>query len=378
MIQNNKKLEEKVSELHEKIPFVNASDTTAVVQHSGLQKVVNHDDYIRKLKEGRVTISSLSFSTWPYDNFNLASKSIYRFYRILDKYRDDVSLITSYADVKNIINTGKVGFILHFHNTSMIDDDAGLLSILHKLGLRVMGLTYQGRNLVGDGCGETSSCGLSSFGYKVVDELNRLHILIDLAHSGPKTYMDTLEFSRDPVVYTHGCVKKLCDIPPGRHLSDEQIHALAEKGGVLGMMAKHLNPPFNSKGEVQEMPMDLYMQHLEYVVNLVGVDHVGIGTENGEDKGGTVENQVVQAREFEARYYKPEQTGLIPKRLLEDQLKGDALASDHKKRYAVVGTETVQTVKKNLLKELVGRGYSDGEITKILSGNFLRIFEKIW
>jgi membrane dipeptidase len=376
MIEITKSQEERVAELHEKVPFVNASDTTAVVTHSGFSKTTDLDAYVEKLKKGKVTIASLSFLSWAYDNFVQASKTIYKFYRLLDKYKDDVSLITARKDVEEVIRNGKIGFIMHFHNTSMIDDDVGLLSILHKLGLRVMQLTYQGRNLVGDGCGEKSGCGLSSFGYKVVDEMNRLHILIDLTHSGPKTYMDTLEFSKDPVVYTHGCVKAFCDIPPGRHLSDEQIHALGEKGGVMGMMAKHLNSPLDKEGKVQGMPMSLYMKHMERVVDLVGIDHVGIGTENGE--GRSVEDGFSLAREFTARYYKPEEVGLISKPLLKAQMKGAMTTSDYRKRYAVAGTETVLTVKRNLLREFVGRGYSDQDIAKILGGNFLRIYKKIW
>lgn len=376
MIQLSKREEEHISELHEKIPFVNASDTTAVVEHSGFAKVTDLDAYVEKLKKGRVSIASLSFPTWPYDNFTQTAKSFSKFYKVLEKYKDDLSLVTSYADVKRVLEEDKVGFLLHLHNTSMIDDDVGLLSILHKLGLRVMQLTYQGRNLVGDGCGEKSNCGLSSFGYKVMEEINRLHILVDLDHAAPKTFMDALEFSKDPVVYSHGCVRALCDIPPGRHLNDDQIQALAEKDGVMGMMAKHLNPPIDSKGNVQGMSMDLYMKHLEYVVDLVGVDHVGIGTENGE--GRVMEDGLALAKEFKARYYKPEETGLTAKPLLEKHLKGTMSASDYQKRYRVEGTETVLTLKRNLLRELVGRSYSDQEIAKILSGNFFRIYEKIW
>jgi membrane dipeptidase len=252
------------------------------------------------------------------------------------------------------------------------------MSILKKLGLMVMQLTYQGRNLVGDGCGEDpkTSCGLSSFGRRVIDEMNRLHILIDLTHSSQKTFMDTLKISKDPVIYSHGCAKALCDEPRGRHLSDDQIHELAEKGGVLGMMAKHLNPPITPTGEVREMTMDDYMRHFEYVVNLVGINHVGIGTENGEDK--SIEDVTALSREFEVRYYKPEVSGLYPKPLHEAHLTGTATLDNHRRRYAALGTEKVAALKRNLLVELVNRGFSDKEIVKILGGNFLKIYKKIW
>lgn len=376
MVQISKQGEDRVLELHEKIPFVQASDTTALTPHAGFSEAVNIQEYIEKLKTGRINIISLSFVTWAYDNFTQATKSIYQLYKLLDKHKDALSLITSYNDVKNVIDEGRIGVIMHFHNTSMADDDVGLLSILHRLGLRIMQLTYQGRNLVGDGCGEKSNCGLSSFGYKFVEEMNRLRILIDLAHAGKKTFMDALDFSKDPVIYSHGCVEALSKLPPGRHLSDEQIKALAEKDGVLGMMAKHLNPPIGPSGEFQAMTMDDYMKHLEYVVDLVGVDHVGIGTENGE--GRSLGDSKNLAREFTARYYKPEETGLYAKAYVDANLKGTLSVADHKKRYSAAGTETVVTLKKNLLRELVARGYSDKEIAKILSGNFLRIYRKIW
>ena len=369
MVQISKKEEEHVSELLDKIPFVNASDTTTVVPLSlrdYTRQAVDTTMYIEKLKKGRINIVHIAFLTWPYDFFYPAIKNIAKFYRVLDDYKDDLLLVTSYEDVKRAVGEGKVGAIMHFHSSTMIDDNIDFLSVLKKLGLRVMQLTYFGRNLVGDGSMEKPeiSGGLSSFGYKFVEEMNRLHILVDLAHSGPKTYMDALEFSTDPVINSHGCVQVLGSRPLSRGLSDEQIHALAEKGGVMGMMAKHITPR-----EVGPITLDDFMRHLEYVVNLVGVDYVGIGTEAGE--GRTAEDLFALSREVQARQYQPASPQPITSNRPRD-------SSDRLKTYTVQGTETVLTLKRTLLRGLVGRGYSDQEIAKILSGNFFRIYQKIW
>jgi membrane dipeptidase len=374
MVQISKKEEEHVSELHEKIPFVNASDTTTVVPLSlrdYTRQAVDTNMYIEKLIKGGINIVHLAFLTWPYDFFYQAIKNIAKFYRVLDDCKDDLLLVTSYEDVKRAVGEGKVGAIMHFHSSTMIDDNIDFLSVLKKLGLRVMQLTYFGRNLVGDGSMEKPeiSGGLSSFGYKFVEEMNRLHILVDLAHSGPKTYMDALEFSKDPIVNSHGCVQALGSYPESRGLNDKQIHALAEKGGVMGIMAKHLKPRFGPKGEINVITMDDYMKHLEYVIDLVGVDYVGIGTEAGE--GRTAEDLFALSREVQARQYRP----ASPQPITSNRPRN---SSDRLKTYTVQGTETVLTLKRNLLRELVGRGYSDQEITKILSGNFFRIYQKIW
>lgn len=379
MIQLSKKQEEHVSELRQKIPLVNAADTTTIVNNTGFSKPVDAARYVEKLKKGGINIVHFNFISWPFDNFYRAAKNIYRFYKVLEKCKDDLLLVDSYEDVRKVAGEGKVGAIMHFHSPTVIEDDLGFLSILHRLGLRAMELAWQGRSLVGDGCGEKpeTSCGLSSFGYKFVKEMNRLHILIDLAHSSRKTFMDAVEFSKDPVIYSHGCVQALCDEPRGRHLSDEQIRALAEKGGVLGIMAKQLTPAvIGPKGEINEMTMDDYMRHLEYVVQLVGVDYVGIGTENGE--GRVIEEIEALDREIEARFYEPAWAPISDKALYDAAKKGRISPSDKLKRYAAKGTESILMLKTNLLRELVGRGYSDQEIAKILSGNFFRIYKELW
>jgi membrane dipeptidase len=377
MFKLDKSEEDRVLELHKKLPFVNASDMTSVVQLPTGQAHFD-EKYIEKLRKGRVSIIHLSWLFWLFDNFYQSVKRIYGMYKVLDKYKDDLALITSYDSIEKAMVQGKIGVIMHSHNSSIIDDDVGLLSILHKLGLRVMQLTYQGSNLVAGGCAARSSYGLTSFGVKAISEMNRLGILIDLAHVGYATFMDTLEISKENVIYSHGGVHSLCETRKERNLTDEQIKALAEKDGVMGIMAKPnaLNP----RGREEGATISDYMRHLEYVVKLVGVDYVGIGTENAGWKTweGAMKSGRVVLKEFIARFHDPKspllKLSIVPNSISEKAWSPAVVEM----RDSAKGLEDVSKLKLNLIRGLVNSGYSDQEISKILGGNFLRVYRKIW
>lgn len=367
MLKLQKVVMDRVLNLKERLPLVNASDSTTVVAHPG-RKVHFNYEYIKKLKRGRINVIHLSFTFWPWDSFYFAIKRLYGLYTVLKKYRKDLTLVIKYENIKEAIMQDKISVIIHSHSPCVIDDDLGLLLILYKLGLRVIQPAYQGRNLVSDGCGERDGAGLSSFGIKFVEESNRLGILIDLAHSGPRTYTDVLDYSKDPVIYSHGCALALCNEPKGRHLTDEQIHALAEKDGVIGIMGIHLIPKVTSEGKLAVATIEDYMRHLQYIVDLVGVNHVGIGLEIGYSHSW--EDEMALRRGFKARFHDPYQ--LTSKEADEIQTPTRAMG------YNTKGLQNPSKLKINLISKLVARGYSDQEIGKILSGNFFRIYKRVW
>ena len=220
------------------------------------------------------------------------------------------------------------------------------IDTLHGLGVRMMMLTFNSRNYVGDGCGERTDSGLSYFGLDVVDRMNKVGMMIDLSHCGDKTTLDTIEASKDPVLFNHTGARALhpkCK----RMKTDEAMKALAEKGGLMGISAV---PNQLSNAKRQGIP-DM-MNHIDYAVKLIGVDHVAIGLDN------VFGDQV-------AHHRAGAKTVFLLSRI------GQELNADY-----MEGIESPEEWP-NITRGLVSRGYSDQEIEKIIGGNALRTMEQV-
>jgi len=281
--------------------------------------------------------------------FAQSMKDLCEWHKTLEKYSDHMMQATSTTDIREAKRIGKVAVVFGTQNTRCIEDNTAFLKLFHKLGFRIFQLTYQQKNLVGDGCGERRDSGLSrKFGHSVVSEMNRLGILIDLSHVGPVTSMEAIDLSKDPVAITHTGVYAIAGTV--RTQKDDIIRALAEKGGVMGQGAFSLlvkKNPATTRPTVED-----FLDHIDYVVNLVGVDHIGLGLDIAEDR---------------------------PIELWERRMRTDPELREGMTLETWV-TQGIDSVLKltNITKGLVARGYSDQEIMKILGENFLRLFEKVW
>lgn len=265
--------------------------------------------------------------------------------------RPEIMLATTADDITRAKSMGKVAIIGAFQNAAPIqlEDDVNMLTIYHRLGIRVIQLTYNEANIIGTGCYEKKDAGLSEFGVKVVEEMNNLHMVIDLSHCGINTTMETLEISKDPVLYTHSNPRALCDSP--RNKTDEQIKALAERGGVMGI-SSYSPFAFVKKG-VRPTVKD-FIDFVDYAVKLVGVDFVGIGTDIADGYVGVDDAMVRQKQAY---------PGIFADWTVETE-RGEGL--DHVDCYP------------NVTKGLVAHGYSDQEIEKMLGGNFMRVFKRVF
>ena len=238
-----------------------------------------------------------------------------------------------------------MGFIFGFQDTSPIQDNERLLSVYHALGVKIIQLTYNHQNLVGGGCMLPEDKGLTAFGLKVIAEMNRLGILIDLSHCGPRTSMEAIEVSQEPVAFTHANPIALADHP--RNKTDEALKALAAKGGVVGVATL----PAMLTGQ-KHATLDDYLAAIDYMVNLLGIDHVGLGPDFMED---------------------------MPEEILASALKG--LSTSEKEKYfstkVIQGFESISECPR-VTSELLSRGYSMGQVEKIMGGNWLRLYEEVW
>jgi membrane dipeptidase len=222
-----------------------------------------------------------------------------------------------------------------------------LVDVAYGLGFRMILLTFNTRTYIGNGCAEKTDAGLSYLGLELVERLNKAGILVDLSHCGIQTALDAIEHSKDPCLFNHSGARALNE-PVGRLRKDEEIKALAEKGGVFGVSAIP-----NQLSCEPEQSIDDHINHIEYVANLVGVDHVGIGLDN------TFHDQVAFHRK------------LVAEKTVNLERAGINLAADY-----IYGLESPSDWP-NIIRGLVKRGYSDAEIQKIIGGNALRIIEQV-
>lgn len=248
-------------------------------------------------------------------------------------------------DIEVAKKTQRVGLIFGFQDTAPIQDNIRLLAVYHALGVRIIQLTYNHQNLVGGGCMILEDKGLTPFGLKAIAEINRLGILIDLSHCGTRTSIEAIEVSQAPVTFTHANPIAIADHP--RNKTDEALKALSAKGGVVGAATL----PAMLTGQ-KHATIDDYLATIDYLVDLLGIDHVGLGPDFMED---------------------------MPEEILASALKG--LFKSEKEKYfstkVISGFESISECP-NVTSELLARGYDMGQAKKIMGGNWLRLYKDIW
>lgn len=273
--------------------------------------------------------------------------------RFIDTNQDSLLLVKEPSDLIRAKAEQRLGIIFHFQNTLPLGLDVNLVAAYHELGVRMIQLAYNQKNFVGDGCEERTDAGLSKFGIEVVKELNRLGIIVDVSHCGYRTAMEAAEFSHAPVICSHSNIASV--YPSPRNVNDEQIEAIANTGGLIGVVGF---PAFIS--ELSQPSVSDLIRHIDHVVDLVGVDHVGIGIDYFELMSGFTSDDVAQrwydsavkdGRWSEGTY--PPPPWHYPSEI-SDPSKLSALT------YA-----------------LSNHGYSDDDVRKIMGGNFLRVFQEV-
>jgi len=302
-------------------------------------------DVFNRLREGGVTAVNATTACW--EDFRGAVRNIEEWNRRFEAYTNLIMPVRTAVDIRKAKDERKVGIIIGFQNATPIEDDPDLIQIFQDLGVRIIQLTFQDRNYVGDGCWERTDAGLSEFGLRVVKEMNRQGILIDLSHCGPRTTMEAIEASTEPAAFTHTNPKSL--VNSRRNKTDEQILALAEKGGVVGAT---LYPPLLPNG--YESTLNDFLNVIDYLVRLVGTDHVGVGSDFTEN----------QPEEFFAEAL----TGKSWEKPLADI------------KYPVMYPKRFRSAKDfpNLTRGLLERGYDKEDVTKMIGRNWFRLFSQVW
>lgn len=192
-----------------------------------------------------------------------------------DQYKECnhlMELITSQEDLDSCLTGGKIGALLTVEGGEALAGDLGVLRVLYRLGIRGLGLTWNYRNEIADGVAETETGGgLTRFGRKVVREMNRLGMIIDVSHLAEKGFWDVLELSAYPVIASHSNCRRIWDHQ--RNLSDEQIRGIAGQRGMVGL---NFVPDFLGPAGAG---LDDFLKHVDYLCDLVGDDFLGFGSD---------------------------------------------------------------------------------------------------
>ena len=252
--------------------------------------------------------------------------------------------VASPADL-GALGAGRLGVAFHFQNTTPLGDDLDLLEAYQPLGVRMIQLTYNHRNAVGDGCLDPEDAGLSAFGRDLLAEMNRLGIVIDLSHTGHRTTLEAIDASSVPTVFSHSNVRRLFDHP--RNITNRQIRAVAERGGLVGVNAV---ASFLRADGVGANLSDL-LDHIDYLVEMIGPDQVCLGLDfwaTGEvDFGEWTRGGLWTADDLSEYVDWPK----------------DIAGPGHMPRLA---------------EGLASRGYSPKDIAAIMGENWVRLFRQLW
>ena len=253
------------------------------------------------------------------------------------------AICKTFQEIAQARQTGKIALLITMEGVEPLGDDLNLLTVFYELGVRAACLTHARRNAAGSGgifaASGSPRDGLTAFGRDLVCECERLGVILDLAHINPKGFEDVVGLTSKPLIVSHTNARKFYDIE--RNITDEQIKIVGQRGGVIGINAilVSANP--------EKSTIDHYIDHIEHVIDLIGIDGVGIG--------------------FDFCEYLFHQ---LPKNIVEE------LAAKFTRPHFIADL-TNHTHARNLTRKLIERGFDDNEIEKILFGNWMRIFQNL-
>jgi membrane dipeptidase len=254
---------------------------------------------------------------------------------------DEYMLVSTADDAVRAKESGRLGVFFDIEGANGIADQLSLIELYYDLGVRWMLVAYNLNNRAGGGCLDDDA-GLSAFGGEMIDEMNRVGMMLCCSHTGERTALEAIARSKDPVIFSHSNPRAVWDHP--RNITDRLIRACAERGGVIGING--IGHFLAGGGNLSEA----LARHVDYVVQLAGIDHVAIGLDyvfDTEELIGYLKSN-------------PELFGK------------DARSADT--GFASVGPEQLRDV----VAALAPLGYGEAELEKILGLNLLRVARRVW
>jgi membrane dipeptidase len=295
------------------------------------------------MRKGGLTAANCTVSVW--EDFKGTVHNIAQMKDLIRANSDLLTLVRNTRDIEQAKLERKTGIILGFQNAHAFEDHLGHIEAFADMGVRVVQLCYNTQNLIGTGCYERDG-GLSGYGHEVIAEMNRVGIMVDLSHVGAKTSEEAILASKKPVTYSHCLPAGLKEHP--RNKSDEQLKFIADHGGFIGVT---MFPPFLRRGI--EATVEDYVEALDYVINLVGEDCVGVGTDHTQGYGQDFFDHITHDK---GRHRRLTNFGTV---------------------LNPVGIRTIGEMP-NLTAAMVHAGWSTRKIEKVIGGNWMRVFKEVW
>jgi len=281
---------------------------------------------LSKAREG--SVDCLVFACWVSDKYSHQLSRALQYIEVLHEEiekTDGFQIVTDWSGLGSLLETPTIAAMISVEGGAVLEGRTTNLRILNRLGVKSMTFTHYDRNALGDGSGSDSGSRLTAFGHEVIEEMNRLGMVVDIAHLNQEGFFDALKISKDPVIVSHANVRGL--VNHHRNLTDAQLKKLAGKGGVIGLSFYPAFVKEDGANDSVAVTIENLLDHVDYLSKLIGIDHIGLGSDF--DGGGGFPG-------------------------LEDASKYPAITAGLKRR-----------------------GYTDTEVEKVLGRNLLRVFKDV-
>ncbi len=290
----------------------------------------------------------------PEEPFETTLADVAYWDRLIGENARDLIKVLDTRDITRAKAETRIGVIYGFQNAAMMGMDASRVETFANMGVRVIQLTYNVANQLGDGSMAPQNRGLTQFGHEVVERLNAAKVMVDLSHSGQRICLDAARASKAPISINHTGCRALVDLP--RNKTDEELRLVADRGGFVGI---YFMPFLNLSGRASAADV---VAHIEHALNVCGEDHVGIGTDGGTTQIDDLEvYKAALTREHEDRV-----------------AKGIAAAGERADTHPFVDDLRGPNQFRKLHRLLAARGHKPARLEKIIGKNFVRYGQEIW
>lgn len=320
-------------------------DALVYDSHGGVACFPDLDlSFLSRWRKGGATFISLNVG-WDALPWDVSLHCAAHYHRWLSMRPDEYIIVDKVADIHRAKREGKLAVALDLEGANALDKSIDMISLYHRLGIRHMNLAYNKNNEFAGGCTDSEDIPLTDLGRAAIAELNRIGMMVDCTHTGYRSSMDIMDVSTTPVLFTHSNPRSLWD--HNRNIWDDQIKACAQTGGVVGIVGVS-----KFMGAESEFSIDTFVKHIDYVVSLVGIDHVGLGLDAVLDPDETPKLCKIYQR------FMPISESEDP----NEQVWNFVMPEDFL----------------GITEALLTRGYGEPDVKKILGENFLRVASQVW
>lgn len=308
----------------------------------------------RIIKQSGITAVNATIP-YPGHNFKQTVNRIHETKKLIIKYPEHLTMVTSVADITRAKEQNKLGIILGFQSTDMFEQDLTRIKYFADMGVRYMQLTYNNQSQFGDGGLVQANKGLTHLGKMAIEGMEDEKILIDLSHAGQQTVADAIAHSKRPLTISHTGCNSIYRHP--RNNDDKELKAVADKGGVVGIYLM----PFLEGGD-GEITAESVMRHIDHAINLCGEDHVSIGSDQG----------IIPIQDG------PEYRERIRKDVEMRIKKGISAPGETPNRPPFVPQLNSERRMELIAYYMEKRGYSSVIIEKVIGKNLLNLYTQVW